>query len=67
MVYAAKLRNQIMYGSTLRGYLSGLAFVLRLYKAHKHYYKTLSPGYLVDCISLYVKGVMFKPKIIKPD
>lgn len=67
MVYVAKLRNQIIYNSTLRGYLSGFAFVLKLYTDHKYYSKTFAPGYLLDCISLYIKGVMFKPKIIKPD
>ena len=67
MVYVAKLRNQIMYKSTFRGYLSGLAFVLRLYRDHKNFNKTFAPDYLFDCIFLYIKGIMFKPKIIKPD
>jgi GT2 family glycosyltransferase len=67
MVYVAKLRNQIMYRSTFRGYLSGLAFVLRLYRDHKNFNKTFEPGYFLDCISLYIKGIMFKPKIIKPE
>ena len=67
MVYVAKRRNQIIYGSTFRGYLSGLAFVLRLYRDHKNFYKTFAPGYLLDCIFLYIKGIMFTPKIFKPE
>ncbi|MCJ7648632.1 MAG: glycosyltransferase family 2 protein [Candidatus Lokiarchaeota archaeon] len=67
MVYAAILRNKIIYNSKLRGYLSGLAFVLRLYKDHKKYYKSFAAGYLMICIWLYIKGVLFIPKILKPD
>lgn len=67
MVYTAILRNEIIYSSKLRGYLSGLAFVLRLYKDHIRYYKSFAAGYLMKCIWLYIKGVFLKPKILKPD
>lgn len=67
MVYVAILRNQIVHGSRLRGYLSGLAFVLRLYKDYKNYHKSFAPGYLLNCLWLYIDGVTFNPKIIKPE
>lgn len=67
MVYAAKLRNEIIYDSKFRGYLSGLAFVLRLYADNKNIQKSFAFNYLLSCIVLYIKGITLKPKIIKPE
>lgn len=67
MVYVAILRNQIVYGSRLRGYLSGIAFVLRLYRDYKNYHKSFAFSYLLRCLSLFFNGVIFKPNIIKPE
>ena len=67
MVYVAIQRNQITHNSTVRGYLSGLFFVIRLYKDHIAFVKSIAPGYLMSCLSLYCKGIFFRPEITKPE
>ncbi len=67
MVYVAIQRNQITHNSTVRGYLSGLFFVIRLYKDHIALVNSIAPGYLMSCLRLYFKGIFFRPEITKPE
>ncbi len=67
MVYVAILRNTITHRSRLRGYLSGLLFVIRLYKDQLFHSGKPSLNYLYNFFILYFKGIFFNPKIEFPE
>lgn len=65
MVYVNIMRNIITHNSKLRGYISALGFVVRIYKQRNG-----SKLNLVDFFSLtrlYIKGITFSPRIEKAD
>lgn len=67
MVYVNILRNIIIHNSKLRGYLSALFFIGRVYKQRNK--NKLLPN-IIDIYfltKLYFKGIIFSPRIENPD
>ncbi|PIP79484.1 MAG: hypothetical protein COW85_00900 [Ignavibacteria bacterium CG22_combo_CG10-13_8_21_14_all_37_15] len=66
MVYVALLRNRITHNSILRGYFSGLGFVIRIYSQRELINNESKLKLFTKLIILYIKGVTFKPTKLFP-
>jgi len=66
MVYIALLRNRITHNSTLRGYFSGLGFVMKIYSQREINNSESRLKLFLKLIILYIKGVTFRPTILYP-
>ena len=62
MVYIAIFRNKIVFNSYTRGFLSGLAFIIRIYYQRKKN-ETSRIRLIFVLITHFIKGVTFNPKI----
>lgn len=62
MVYVAILRNKLTHNSILRGYLSGIGFISKVFsqKKSKNILKNLE--LISKLILLYFRGIFFNPK-----
>ena len=66
MVYVIIFRNKIVYNSSMRGYFSSMAFVLRIFKDQMRKEK-FRFSIFIQFFFQYLKGLYFKPKINFPE
>jgi len=66
MTYAHIMRNEIVYHSRFRGYLSAIMYVLRIVKAHNKKKGLFDLYYLVNAGNAFIKGLLLHPKITFP-
>lgn len=62
MVYVAILRNKLTHNSILRGYLSGIGFISKVFSQKKTKNILTNLQLISKLILLYFKGIFFNPK-----
>lgn len=66
ITYVNVLRNQIVYNSTFRGYLSAWMYFVRILRLRKERKIPYSFKYCIKSLHAVVSGMLFKPKIELP-
>lgn len=66
LVYVSIQRNILTHNSKLRGYLSALGFIYRVYTSNKQTKILFNINLILILLKHYIKGIFFKPKIDFP-
>lgn len=66
MVYVSIKRNILTHNSKLRGYLSALGFIYRVYVSNKKTKIFFNINLILILLKHYFRGIIFKPKIDFP-